>query len=327
MSRVTVVIPNLDGSAHLPECLGSLGDQDYDDFTVIVVDNGSSDGSVAWIERFFPEVRVIELGQNRGFAAACNVGISATDSELVILLNNDTRVDPDYISRFVAAVDEVPEAGFAASLMLRHDQPAIIDSAGDHFSIERGQGINIGAGLPADTFPNRAWVMGAKGGSALFRRSMLDEVGLLDEDFFYIFEDVDLCLRATMAGHRCLYVPDAVVHHKGGVSSAMPLEVRAIVLRNKLWVAGKNLPWPLLLEWTLYGLARGARAAIYAMLHRVMRIPPVPADPLGFPSLAKAMLEALRQMPRKRRSARHLRRLSSSEMRSALAQPMRALSS
>lgn len=325
LARVSVVIPNLNGAHHLKECLDALQRQTFKDFEVVVVDNGSTDVSAALLRASFPWVRVLEMKTNVGFARACNAGIESSDSEFVVLLNNDTRAEPDYLHRFVSAMYDVPQADFAASRMLRYEPPHLIDSAGDYFSLANGQGRSRGEGCPSEGFLERCWVLSAKGGSALYRRSMLNKIGGLDDDFFYIFEDVDVGLRATIAGLKCLYVPEAVVYHKGGISSTLPIEARTIALRNKIWTAGKNLSWPLLGLWFAYAAIRGLRIARHVLAHRFLRVPPSSKDPLHLVAYLQACADALVRLPSKRRSTRKLNVISSRELYDILRHTMRPL--
>lgn len=213
-SLVSIIIPNLNGAHHLPTCLESLRRQAFRDFEVIVVDNGSTDRSLDLLARGYPEVRVLALGQNRGFAGACNAGIRAARGEFIVLLNNDTEADPHWLSEVVAAFERHPEAGIVASKMLLFDRRDTFHTAGDFYRVD---GIPGNRGVwkrDEGQYDNEEYVFSACGGSAAYRREMLDRIGLLDEEFFYSCEDVDLAWRAQLAGYRCVYAPRAVVYHK-----------------------------------------------------------------------------------------------------------------
>ncbi len=244
--RVTVVIPNWNGERFLSSCLGSLREQSFEDFETILVDNGSTDGSVAFVERNYPEVRVLPLGENRGFSAAVNAGIRASHAEYVALLNNDTETDPRWLEALVEAADGYPEAGFFASKLVDFDDRRILDGAGD---VLRRSGLpyRLGHGEPdRGQYDEVTFVFGACAGAAMYKRSMLDDVGLFDEDFFANCEDGDLSFRAQLAGYRCLYVPGSVVYHMGSATfgKRSPTAVR-LGTRNSLCLLVKNLPTPL----------------------------------------------------------------------------------
>jgi GT2 family glycosyltransferase len=242
--RLTVVIPNWNGERFLDTCLSSLRRQTYRDFQIVMVDNGSSDGSVELARRAFPEVRVIPLPENRGFSAAVNAGIRASGTELVALLNNDTEQDPVWLAALVRAADEHPEAGFFSSKLLDFHDRKVLDGAGDALRLS-GLPYRIGHGeRDRGQFDRSGYVFSACGAAALYRRGMLEDVGLFDEDFVSYCEDGDLSFRAQLAGYRCLYVPDAVVYHMGSASSGGKRSATATRLgtRNSISLLVKDLP-------------------------------------------------------------------------------------
>jgi GT2 family glycosyltransferase len=243
-ARVTLVIPNWNGERFLDTCLGSLRDQSFQDFETILVDNGSSDGSVRFAQRNFPEVRVIRLKENRGFSAAANAGIWASNAEHVALLNNDTAVDPGWLEALVRAAGSHPEAGLFATKLVDFHKRRFLDGAGDALRLS-GLPYRLGHGeRDRGQFDAPAYVFGACGAAALYRRKMLNEVGLFDEDFGSYCEDGDLSFRAQLAGYKCFYVPDAVVYHVGSASTGGKRSATAARLgtRNSLSLLVKNLP-------------------------------------------------------------------------------------
>lgn len=245
--RVTVVIPNWNGERFLPPCLGSLREQSFRDFETVLVDNGSTDGSVPFVSRNFPEVRVLSLGENKGFSVAVNAGIRASHAEYVALLNNDTETDPGWLEALVRAAEAHPEAGSFASKLVDFKDRSMLDGAGDALR-RSGLPYRLGHGEPdRGQYDEAAFVFGACAGAALYRRSMLDDIGLFDEDFFAYCEDGDLSFRAQLTGYRCLYVPEAVVYHLGSASAGGKRSPTAVRLgtRNGLWLLVKNLPAPL----------------------------------------------------------------------------------
>jgi GT2 family glycosyltransferase len=237
----SVVIPNWNGAHHLPTCLESLRRQTYPHIEVILADNGSTDGSLELLARDYAEVQVLALGENRGFAGACNAGMQAAQGAFVVLLNNDTETDPRWLAEVIAAFERHPETGIVASKMLLFDRRDTFHTAGDFYRVD---GIPGNRGVwQNDTgqYDREEYVFSACGGSAAYRKAMLGQVGLLDEDFFFSCEDVDLAWRAQLAGWRCVYAPRAVVYHKlsatGGGATASFYDGR-----NFIYLLAKDYP-------------------------------------------------------------------------------------
>lgn len=261
MAKVAVVIPTWNGQRLLPIALDSLRGQQFRDFEVIVVDNGSVDGTVDWLQREYPEVRLLVLPENRGFAAAANAGIAATDGRYVALLNNDAEADPEWLQALVRTLDELPEAGAAASRVLQRRDPARIDSAGDTLGV---LAYSIGHDdVDGPLYDHPRWVPSACAAAALYRREALREVGPLDERFFAYLEDVDLGLRLLLAGWKTRYVPDAVARHEGSATAQRMGSFKLhLLLLNSLRLFVQYAPWrrlvfgPLLLLWVV---VRGVR--------------------------------------------------------------------
>jgi GT2 family glycosyltransferase len=244
----TVVIPNWNGRELLPICLDSLRRQSMP-ADVIVVDDGSTDGSAGLVRERYPEVRLIELGENRGFAAAVNAGIRASRSDCVALLNNDAEAAPGWLAGLVEALDTHADAGSAASKMLDYADRTRIDGAGDAFTWV-GNAYRIGHGeRDLGQYDAPAWVFGACAGAAIYRRQMLDALGLFDEAFFAYYEDADLSFRAQLAGYSCRYVPEAVVYHVGSATTGRSSD-RTLYLqtRNRIALVLKNYPARFLAE-------------------------------------------------------------------------------
>jgi GT2 family glycosyltransferase len=246
--RVTVVIPTFNGEKFLPGCLDALARQRFVSFRVVVVDNGSTDSSLAILAERYPAVSVILMGRNTGFAPAVNAGIRGSDTELVALLNNDAEPSPEWLGELVSALDADPGAGFCASKMVDSRDPRTIESAGDCYA-SNGRSLPRGF-LERDIgqYDTPAEVFGACAGAALYRRSLFDRVGLFDERLVSYKEDVDLDFRAWLAGIRCIYVPSAVCRHIGGATSGGRKSDLALRLgtRNGVILFFKNMPRPLL---------------------------------------------------------------------------------
>ena len=248
-SLFSIVIPNWNGQHFLKVCLDSLRSQTYTNIEIIIVDNASSDGSQDYIKNHYPEVTLMELSENLGFTGACNIGMENANGEFVSLLNNDTEVDENWVSEVVTAFIGHPEVGMIASKMLLFDQRNKIHTTGDFFTTD-GRAGNRGVWeIDNGQYDTEDYVFSACGGSSVYRKSMLDEIGLLDNDFFFLLEDIDLAWRAQLAGYKVLYVPTAIVYHHlsatgGGVTASFHDG------RNSIWVLVKNLPARL---WRKYG--------------------------------------------------------------------------
>lgn len=304
---VSVVIPTMRGRAWLPECIAALRAQTFRDFEIIVVDNASADGSREWLVGQ-PDVRVIRNEANVGFAAACNQGIRASDAPFVALLNDDTRAEPQWLEALVEGMSaahprQKKEIGSCASLMLFADRPGVVQSAG--IAVDRAAiAWDRLRGCPADSAAAlcACEVFGASGGAALYRRAMLDEIGLFDERFFAYLEDVDLAWRAQRAGWRCVYVPRArVLHHASATSVAGSPFKHRLLGRNKVWLAVKNArlrDWPLIAFYdiaaVLYaGLTRGEwshLAGRWVGIRHARRFIHRPVDARGSPSFDPLVL-------------------------------------
>jgi len=311
------VIPNWNGERFLHLCLGSLHEQSFEDFETVLVDNASSDGSLQLVERDFPEVRVISLRENRGFSAAVNAGIETSEATYVALLNNDTEVDPGWLEALVRAAERHPEAGLFASKLVDFYDRRVLDGAGDALRLS-GLPYRLGHGeRDRGQFDAPAYVFSACGAAALYRRGMLDEIGLFDEDFVSYCEDGDLSFRAQLAGYRCFYVPDAVVYHMGSASTGGKRSATATRLgtRNSLSLLVKNLPLsaaPHILPFFVLGqIARLLTAAATGTLRAHLE------------GLAGAW-HHLPLMLKKRREIQGKKRVSDAEIRSLLGESSRA---
>uniref|UniRef100_A0A7C4RI96 Glycosyltransferase family 2 protein n=1 Tax=Desulfatirhabdium butyrativorans TaxID=340467 RepID=A0A7C4RI96_9BACT len=246
-----VVIPNWNGRELLPVCLTSVFFQTIDPGKVVVVDNGSSDGSVEWIRSAFPAVRVIANDRNRGFGAAVNEGILACNTPFVFLLNNDTEMAKDCLERLLEAAQAHPEYGSYAPKMVDFFDRRIIDGAGDAMG-RWGAGYRIGTGeIDEGRFDRFRPVFGPCAGAALYRRRLFEAVGLFDEAYFAYLEDVDLNFRANAAGYSCLYVPTARVYHMGSRSGGGKLGdfVVRLTTRNLIRMIVKQYSVEMFIRW------------------------------------------------------------------------------
>ncbi|OGD86114.1 hypothetical protein A2Z23_00450 [Candidatus Curtissbacteria bacterium RBG_16_39_7] len=246
MAEVSIIIPNLDGRPLLESCLPLVFDQLYKNFEVIVVDNGSTDDSRAFVAKNYPQVKIIALAENFGFAKAVNEAIRGTKSKYTVLLNNDVHVAKDWLSHLVLAAEDHLECASVASKMLSFQKKTIIDGAGDKINIV-GQPHPIGRGEKDEKTLNVGkYILGATGGASLFRREAFDKVGLFDEDFFFYFEDVDWALRAQLLGLRSWYEPKAIVYHRfGETAKKFYRKMEYLRFRNTIILVLKNFPWQL----------------------------------------------------------------------------------
>lgn len=308
---VAVIIPNWNGTHLLPTCLDALRRQTYWDFEVVVIDNASTDPSRDLIRSRYPEVRVIELPRNVFFAGAVNAGIRATSGPYVALLNNDTEVEPEWLGALVRALESHPEAGLAASKMLLFDRRDVINSAGDLYRVDGTPGNRGVWEVDRGQYDDSRLVFGACGGAALYRRSMLDDIGLFDEDFVGYCEDVDLNFRAQLAGYRCVFVPEARIYHRLSATGGGPL-ASYLCGRNFINVIAKDVPGPFLRRFGGQILTAQARLAWQALRH--WREPAARARLRG----QAAALRTLPLMLRKRRRVQAGRRVDLAYLESVL---------
>ena len=255
--RVSIIIVNWNGLGHLPECLDSLDHQTFRDFEIVVVDNGSNDGSPEYL-RARPGVLLVTLPENVGFAAGNNAGLAVAKGEFIVTLNNDTKAEKGWLEHLVAVADAHPKAGMVASRILSYHEPDRIDSLGiavcpdamarGDFRGRHYSGLSIGA-VQEILLPSAC--------VALYRRAMLDEIGFFDPDFFAYCEDTDLGLRGRLAGWGALLARDAVVYHKYSMTSGAfsPFKLY-LVERNHYFAALKNFPLPMLALLPFFTLQR-----------------------------------------------------------------------
>jgi GT2 family glycosyltransferase len=263
MSYATVIIVNWNGKELIGECLDGMRRQTYRDFSIVMVDNGSTDGSVEYVAHAYPEVTIIQLKKNYGFCLANNLALEEVETEYVVLLNNDVVAAPDWLGCLVAAMKAYPQAGSATSKFLYYDRPDVIDRAGDGYS-RAGAGVLRGRGEPAGRYNRREWVFGACGGASIYRTRMLTDIGFFDPNFFIINEDVDLSFRAQLMGYRCLYVPEAVVYHRASRSIGYD-SPKSVYYghRNLEWVYLKNIPSVLFVKTLLHHLCYNSIAFVF----------------------------------------------------------------
>ena len=283
---VSIIIVNYNGRDLLQSCLASIYAQSFHSIEVIVVDNGSLDGTVEYVRENFPRTLLVPLPENRGFAGANNEGLRHATGDYILLLNNDTVVDKDCIASLFAAMQEDPACGICAVKMLAAGTD-LIDSAGDGFSSNL-KGFKRGEGKPAHFYNESGYVFGACAGAAMYRKKMIEEIGFLDGDFFLIYEDTDLNLRAQLAGWKVRYVPSARVHHKvrstiGHMSDAAVF----YAIRNSELVRIKNIPLGIFARcFPSYAVAMLLEIIFFGIVYRKFKL------------YCKAKLDAVKLLPK-----------------------------
>lgn len=238
--RSTIIIPNYNAICYIENCLKSLEGEPAE---VIVVDNGSSDGSRELVQERFAWVRVIALDKNYGFCGAVNRGISASKTTYVILLNDDTVVESGFVRALETALDRDRKAFSGAAQMVNMNRPELIDDAGDYYCA-LGWAFAAGKDKPREGYSSPREIFSACGGACIYRRAILERIGMLDENHFAYLEDVDLGYRAKIYGYRNLYVPEAVVRHAGSASSGSRYNAfkAELTAKNNVYLVYKNMP-------------------------------------------------------------------------------------
>lgn len=312
MERVAVIIPNWNGKRFLDTCLLSLREQTFKDFVTYMVDNGSVDDSIAHVERNYPEVRIVSHADNLGFSAAINAGIRASTGEYIAALNNDTEVDPGWLEALVHTLDTKPEIGLCASKVLDFSDRHVIDSFGDGYG-RLGIAFKIGS-LENDRaqFEELTNVFSPCAAASFYRRSMFDDIGLFDEDFFCYMEDVDIGIRARLAGYQCVAVPTAKVYHIGSASTGGGMSEFSLRMTAKNFphVLCKNIPASIL--WKILPMAIAGQMVLVLETLLGKR----PEIRKNFGSYFKGLGLSLRELPlmmKKRREIQSKRRISPNE--------------
>jgi GT2 family glycosyltransferase len=323
---ISVVVINWNRRGYLRACLASLAGQRGANFEVIVVDNGSSDGSAEMARSEFG-VRVIANTANLGFCAANNQAFAAARGEFIALLNNDAEAAPDFLANLRRALDAAPDIGMAAAKVLvwegaggvnRADR---IDKAG-HLIYPDGQNRGRGTGeIDQGQYGRVAECLWPDGCACMYRKAMLDQIGGFDEDFFMFADDAELGLRARIAGWRCLYMPGAVArHHRGGSMDAGSTRRIFLIERNRVLLAAKLFPWSLLALNPYYfalRLASGLAAAAGGK-GEMARFPGLGNKLRLAWTIVRADLAALLLLPRmlrKRREVKSIAKLTPREIR------------
>ena len=282
---ISVIIVNYNGKKFLSDCLNSIFCQRYFPFEVIMVDNGSLDGSVEYVRQNYPDVKILNQSTNLGFAGGTNAGIRQAGGEFILTLNNDTIISPYFIDELAKPMVSDPFVGMCGSKMIfpdgRINSTAIcISRSGAAW--DRGLGEH-----DHGQYDGVQEVFGPCAGAALYRSMMLHEIGLFDEDFFLYFEDVDLAYRARLSGWKCMYVPTAkVIHVHGGTNQPGSDISLYYVNRNILWIVVKNFPSRALIMFIPWIIGRNIAVIPYYFLKRKGK------------AIIKAKVDSVKGLPR-----------------------------
>jgi GT2 family glycosyltransferase len=285
MTRISVVVLNFNGKRHLEKCISALAEQTHDNYEVIIVDNASSDGSVEYLESQFPWVTLIKNEKNLGFSGGINSGIKEANGDYILTLNDDTYADKHFLEYILEPMCSHADVGMCACKMLFPD--GRINSTGICLS-RSAAAWDRGMLEPDDGRYNaQEEVFGPCAGAALYRKKMLDEIGLFDEDFFLYIEDVDLAFRGRLAGWKCIYVPRAKVYHYHGGTAGYGSDLSVYYgNRNVIWYAVKDFPRWLLITSLPFIAARNLAVIPYYALHGKGRV------------ILKSKMDALMGVPR-----------------------------
>lgn len=241
---VSIIIPNWNGKQYLRDCLQSLEKQSFRNFEIIVVDNGSEDGSIEMVVEQYPQVKILALKKNEGFCKAVNIGIRASKAPYVILLNNDTRVDRMFVREMLVGIRKRKNCFSCQAKMLQMSCPKLIDDAGDFYSAF-GWAFADGKGKHQKKYQREKKIFSACAGAAIYRRKILEEIGLFDESHFAYLEDMDIGYRANVCGYENWLLPKAKVYHVGSGTTGSRhngFKVKYSA-RNNLYLIYKNMPW------------------------------------------------------------------------------------
>jgi GT2 family glycosyltransferase len=310
--RVVAIVVNWNGGAHLQRCVDALLEQTTAPSQIIVIDNASTDDSLRILPTA-PTVRVERLSTNTGFAAACNLGVRlASDADWIALVNPDAFPDVRWLANLLTASERHPEYSFFASRQLLASHPDRVDGAGDIYSVAGRAWRRFNGALASrvDVAESRE-VFGPCAAAALYSREVWIDAGGFDESFFCYFEDVDLAFRLRLAGQRCLYVPEAIVHHVGSASMGRHSEFASYHgHRNLVWCWFKNMPLSLLLiYWPWHVLLNVLTVGEYARRGELRVVLRAKRD----------ALRGLRAVLRQRRHVQSTRTVSASVLRNQMA--------
>lgn len=243
MKEVSVVIPNFNGLQYLEVCMKALANQTVGGFPIYVVDNGSTDGSLEWLKANCPLVQRIALEENFGFCRAVNEGIKVCRTPYVILLNNDTKIHPEFVEEMTAGIKRHKKSFSCQAKMIQYHDRSRIDDAGNYYNA-LGWAFARGKGADVSKYNKEEKIFASCGGAAIYRREILEEIGLFDEEHFAYLEDLDVGYRARIRGYENWYLPGAIVYHVGSGTTGSRYNQFKIRYssRNNIYLIYKNMP-------------------------------------------------------------------------------------
>lgn len=240
--KISIVIPNYNGIKYLKDCIDSIKKQTYLEYEIIIIDNASSDDLYSWIKND-KSIIFKRLDQNYGFSRAVNEGIHISKGEYVLLLNNDTVLESNFLEKIIEYMSLNKNIFAISSKMVQYNNPQLIDDVGDEYTI-LGWTLRVGDGKDISQYNFKREVFSACAGAALYRKEVFAEIGYFDESFFAYMEDVDISYRARIYGYKNIYCPDAKVYHIGSATSGSKYNSFKVKLaaRNNIYVPYKNMP-------------------------------------------------------------------------------------
>ncbi len=315
---ISAVILNWNGKGYLSPCLQSVKGQTYPNLEIILVDNGSTDASVEDVKGLFPDLRLFINPKNMGYGAGNNRGMEEARGAYILVLNSDTEMEKGCVEALWNCIERDQKIGVTTPKILLYDQRDTVDAAGLTIYPD---GLSIGRGRlePQEKYALKEEVFFGSGCASLFRKEMLDEVGLFDADFFAYAEDTDLGWRARLTGWKAFYVPEAMVYHHHSKEFGAYSPAKAfLVERNRIWVAWKNFPFSILCLWPFYTLGRYFYQGLGAVTGRGAsgRFGRERSPLLLLAVLMKAYLSGLQGIPRilrKRKEIQRKKRISNQE--------------
>lgn len=266
MREITVVIPNWNGKKYLTSCLQSLYENAEVELDIIVVDNGSTDGSIESAKEAYPGVKYILLDKNHGFSKAVNEGIENSETPYVLLLNNDTKIKKGFIKSLLQTIKSDSKIFSVEAKMIQYNHPEKIDSAGTFYNA-LGWAFARGNGKSSSKYNELCETFAACAGAALYRKQIMEEIGLFEEKFFAYLEDIDIGYRAKLHGYKNVYEPKAIVYHVGSASSGTKHNAFKVRLsaRNNIYLIYRNMPWiQILLNLPCFIIGFGIKTLFFA---------------------------------------------------------------